>query len=84
MIKLILDLFTSFVVVIKLKDGHAECTDETISEYPLLAETLNGDKYLRHLYNGKKYENVHQESILLRCNCTESPSVGIAARIKSV
>jgi hypothetical protein len=55
LIKLILDFFTSFVEVIKLMNGHAECTDETISEYSLLTETLNGDNYFRHLHNGRKY-----------------------------
>jgi hypothetical protein len=53
LIKLILDFFTSFVEVIKLMNGHAECTDETISEYPFLTEALNGDNnsYFRHLCN---------------------------------
>jgi hypothetical protein len=36
-------------------NGHAECTDAAISEYSLLTETLNGDNYFRHLYDGSKY-----------------------------
>jgi hypothetical protein len=38
LIQLIIDFFTSFVEVIKLINGHAECTDETVSEYSLLSE----------------------------------------------